>query len=426
MEKVSPVTGVIGEVKVEVDGKSTPKEDWADALTYEVPDSDIFEEFSLGYGPNDLFVRLTTAEPAQYLIGEDLSICLYVSGQNRANSLTRYGEEEIGFGPSQLVALHLEDVDQEGNWNVFRYESDGWGGWNFASDIGNLSRRKASVDDFIEFKFPLETIDIDREENFIFRLSIEQRTGKGQLNVVPDKPVRTKVPRPISGERIISLSDPANDDYGPGGFTYPRDSVFDYDGLFDLRRYQIFNEEDKWVFAFDFGQMTNPWSAPLGFSHQLINLYLDVRDGGRTKTYRKGANVKFPQDSGWDYFLKVAGWPGYGRELITANGDEYKVDVSSDLKRNRVIVGVPKELLPTIGGGHYLTIFSQDGYGKDHIRDVRKESSTWQGGGSPNPSIAPNVYDYLDPEGGQKDILSNYKLEEEEFAALRPYEITGS
>ena len=55
------------------------------------------------------------------------------------------------------------------------------------------------------------------------------------------------------------------------------------------------NSKFRCILTFDFEAMTNPWSAPLVFSHQLINIYLDTEAGGRTDTYKRGAGVKFRQ-----------------------------------------------------------------------------------------------------------------------------------
>ncbi len=54
------------------------------------------------------------------------------------------------------------------------------------------------------------------------------------------------------------------------------------------------NSKFRCILTFDFEAMTNPWSAPLVFSHQLINIYLDTEAGGRTDTYKRGAGVNYP------------------------------------------------------------------------------------------------------------------------------------
>ncbi len=423
VDKVPPVSKSLGEVKVKLDGRTSSPDEWKGSAHFEASDNKYFSGFRLGYGANNLFVRVNTKVKAASLIGKDLSFNMYFSGNSAANAVTRYGNQPLGFGLSQVVSLHMEDVEKDGSWNVFRYVSDGEGDWKFASSIANLSRRKAKAGKLIEFKFPYETIGIEPEENFTFRMTLEQRKAGKQLAASPAEPVITKIPKPISGEKIFSATDPKGDDYGPGTYTYPKAPVFKHEGLFDLRKYEIYDSGDKWIFTFDFGAMTNPWAAPLGFSHQLINLYLDTEEGGRTETYKKGARVRFDHESPWDYFIKIAGWPGYGREFVTADGEENKIDVSSNVKQKKVIVGVPKELLPSVTGEHYLMVFSQDGYGKDHVRAVQGEASTWQGGGNRAPTVSSNVYDYLAPNRKQKSILKSYDRDEGTYPVLRPYEV---
>ncbi|MCF7889787.1 hypothetical protein K9M78_01050 [Candidatus Bipolaricaulota bacterium] len=424
VDKSPPIAENLGGVKVTLDGTITSEEEWRNAVHFQTDASEIYTDLYLGYGPNDLFVRIDTVEEARKYIGQDLSFNLYLSGETRANARTRYGETKLGFPLSQMVSLHMEDVEADGTWNVFRYRADGKRNWKFASSISNLSRRVAEVGEIIEFKFPYETINIEPEENFTLRLSAERRKAGTQLTSIPERPVRTRIPKPLSGTRVFTVNDPEGDDYGPGNYSYPKNSVFDHEGLFDLRKYEIYDAGDKWLLSFEFGAMTNPWDAPLGFSHQLINLYIDSEKGGKVEPRKEGAGVRFSSEATWDYFVKIAGWPGYGRELVTADGEGYKIDVSSNVKQKRVIAGIPKELLPEIDGNHYLMVFSQDGYGRDHIRTVQKEASTWQGGGAKHPSVSSNVYDYLAPAGEQKNILSSYDRTEKKYATLKPFKVS--
>ena len=423
VEKAPPASRSLGEVKPTLDGRVSSENEWSNAASFAAGETEYFDRFALGYGANDLYVQVDTSKKAKNLIGEDLSFNIYFSGRSDANATTRYGKEQLGFGLSQIVSLHMEDVEEDGTWNVFRYESDGEGDWKFASSIANLSRRKAKVDAIIEFKIPFETLNIEPEENFTFRMTLEKRKAGDQLATAPGKPVLTKIPKPISGEKIFGTTDPQGDDYGPGSYTYPKSPLFEHEGLFDLQKYEIYDSGEKWIFAFDFGAMTNPWSAPLGFSHQLINLYLDTEKGGQTETYKKGARVRFDPESPWDYFIKIAGWPGYGRKFVTAGGQERKIEVTSNLEKKKVIAAVPKNLLPEVSGNHYLMVMSQDGYGKDHVRAILEKATKWQGGGSKTPSVAANVYDYLAPSNQQKEILSSYDRAKEQYPVLQPFPV---
>jgi len=171
--------------------------------------------------------------------------------------------------------------------------------------------------------------------------------------------------------------------------------------------------------------LPNPWNAPYGFSHPLINVYLDTKPGGVTKAADGGdaMQIQLSKEHPWDWFMRIAGWP-YGRLLATPDGQEFQVDVSSNPAKHQVIVSVSKELVPQICGYHYVIVASQDGYSDDYIRPIAKQAAQWVGGGNPAPAVAPKAYDYLPPAGhAQEEILSSYNVKTGEFATLLPIEV---
>jgi carbohydrate-binding DOMON domain-containing protein len=100
------------------------------------------------------------------------------------------------------------------------------------------------------------------------------------------------------------------------------------------------------------------------------------------------------------------------------------VEVASDPRKGRVIVTVPKSLVPDIAGWHYVLIGSQDGYGKNYLRTVGKTAGEWTGGGCTDPQYAPQIYDYLAQAGdSQQEILNGYNTQEGSFATLIPVQI---
>ncbi len=124
--------------------------------------------------------------------------------------------------------------------------------------------------------------------------------------------------------------------------------------------------------------------------------------------------------------MKVAGWPAYGRHLWTAAGEgPFLVEVASDPKRGRIIVTIPKTLLPEIRGWHYVLVGSQDGYGANHLRPIGVTAGEWTGGGCPSPLWAPQIYDYLAPAGtSQEALLAGYDGAEQRYTVLRPIAVT--
>ena len=197
-------------------------------------------------------------------------------------------------------------------------------------------------------------------------------------------------------------------------------------GIFDLTRYAIYDAGDAWQLALDFTALPNPWGGPHGFSHPLVLLFLDVAEGGSTELHpeAEAAKVSFDPEHPWDYFIRVAGWPAYGRHLWTVEAGPELISVTSDPKRGRIIVTVPKELVPEIRGFHYVLIASQDGYGKNYLRPIGAQPGEWAGGGNPDPLWAPLIYDYLAPEGtSQEEILSSYDPAAGRLAVLLPVEV---
>ena len=94
---------------------------------------------------------------------------------------------------------------------------------------------------------------------------------------------------------LFSMEDPPDDDYGPGTYIYPTHHAFSpHRGILDLRRFEVFDTHETVDFYFSFAMVTNPWHAPEGFSHQLIDLYIDcIERAGRDRPLRDGPRVGF-------------------------------------------------------------------------------------------------------------------------------------
>lgn len=423
VRNIAPVVVALGEVKPQIDGKAEAGE-WEGAAHLEGPRP--LTGLWLGYDANHLYVRVDTSESPAGWIGQPLRLILYASGDPGmpVNALTRYGHTELGFGPAQLIELKFEKLRANGQGYVFRYLADGHGGWQLASSIKTLFERKAFVQDVIEFEVPYSELGLEPEKQLVLRVSLE-REGQ-QLGLIPDRPILTRIPKRISGELLASFDDPKGDDHGPGTYTYPTDPVFHQEpGIFDLLNYSIYDAGKNWLLVFEFTSLPNPWNAPYGFSHPLINIYLDTEPGGAVEAADGGdaMQIQLHPDHPWDWFMRIAGW-AYGRLLATPDGQEFQVDVTSDPAKRQVIVSVSKDLVRGICGFHYVMVASQDGFADDYIRPIAQEAGQWVGGGSPAPTVAPKIYDYLAPPGyTQEEILSSYDIETGEFATLIPIEV---
>jgi len=420
----TPIAASLGEVKPALDGMMGPGE-WAEAVFF--PGSGPIVQAAVGYGENLLYLMVKFNRPARELIGQDLYLVLYASGRpgEPANVAARHAGDQLGFALTSAVQLAFADMREDGSGFVFRYAADGKGGWRLDSPIRTLLARKAAVGEIVEFSVPFEELGIEPGKSLTLALVLER---EGELVVrIPERPVLAKVPQLVRGEEVFSLQDPPGDDFGPGTYVYPLNPVFSPEGIFDLVRYAIYDAGDAWQLAFDFTVLPNPWNGPQGFSHPLILLFLDVAEGGRTDLHKEAeaAQVAFDPEHPWDVFIRIAGWPAYGRHLWTAAGEgPYLVSVTADSKRGRIIVTVPKDLVPSVSGWHYVLVASQDGYGKDYVRAIGKAPGEWTGGGCSDPLWAPQVYDLLAPTvEDQIAQLSDYDVAARCYATLTPVEM---
>lgn len=419
---VPPTHVSLGEVALALDGRTTAEDDWSAAA--DLPATGVLQTVSVGYREGTLCVRVEGDVPARDWIGSPWVLSVYVSGgagdpQNAASEAAF----RPGFALTYAARVNLAKLNDDGRGTAMVYRADGVGGWTLASPLRTISARRVDVDDVIEFTVPLKELGMEPGKAATLTVALEDQARV--LGQVAGPPVLASVPTLVRGTLVFEALDPAGDDDGPGSYTYPTDSVFDDVGLFDLTAYRIYNAADSWQFALDFASLPNPWNGPQGFSHPIVFLYLDVSPGGSTISAEEGkaAHVAFDSEHPWDVFLKIAGWPAYGRHLWTASGEgPLLVEVASDPRRGRVIVTVPKALLPSVAGWHYVLVASQDGYGEDDVRAVAEAAGPWIGGGSPDPMWAPQIYDALLPAGtDQGATLSSFSPGA--YAILQPIDV---
>ncbi|MCD6310031.1 MAG: hypothetical protein J7M18_04915, partial [Candidatus Eremiobacteraeota bacterium] len=212
------------------------------------------------------------------------------------------------------------------------------------------------------------------------------------------------------------MEDLLEDDYGPGNYTYPLDKSFaPYKGYLDLVRYEVFVLPKWMVMRLTFRDMANPWYAPLGFSHPLINIYIST--GEKSKKcipYEPGANVRLSNRHPWNYFIRATGWPDTGQFMASSDGNEYPYHVKtwSNPKRKQVMIAVPLEIIGNPRGKtwqHYVMIGSMDGFSmNDYYREISKTPTQWMGGGG--KTNCPRVYDLLYRAPGiQEKILKDFE-----------------
>ncbi|ASJ11540.1 amylopullulanase [Thermococcus thioreducens] len=272
---------------------------------------------------------------------------------------------------------------------------------------------------------------IETPDDFYFAVSTVK---DGNLEVI-STPVELRLPTEVKGVPIVDITDPEGDDHGPGTYTYPTDKVF-VEGAFDLLRFRMLEQTDSYVMEFYFKDLGgNPWNGPNGFSLQIIEVYLDFKDGGNTSAIKMfpdgpGSNVNLDPDHPWDLALRIAGWD-YGNLIVLPNGTalQGEMQISADPVKNAIIVKVPKKYIQInedYGLWGVVLTGSQDGFGPDKWRPVAVEAEQWKvGGADPQAvinNVAPRVMDLLAPadfKPTQEEQLSSYDANEIKLATVK-------
>ncbi len=236
----------------------------------------------------------------------------------------------------------------------------------------------------------------------------------------------------VGQERIIwEARDPEGDDHGPGTYVYPTNPAFaPFAGIFDLTGFKVSCDDENVYFDTELARITNTWNAPEGFSHQLINIFIDTTPGaGRTDTLKEGALVSFMPQYAWDVKIKIMGWGG--SRVYLASDDEASAGRTDGLSVEVLPNGdtVRATVLRTVIGDpldswkYYVLVGSQDGYGLDNFRPVMGEAGPWVFGGGSDLNINPNVIDILAPENGpysQESQLGSWNASERRYSMLVP------
>jgi hypothetical protein len=254
---------------------------------------------------------------------------------------------------------------------------------------------------------------------------------------------------------ILAVQDSLRDDHGPDQqgrqylyYQYPTSGVF-FDGVFDLKKLEIFDLDQDLLFRVTLRDLTDPsepgaadWKAvyprdancPAGsrvdLNLQNVIVLVDSKDGGSTKLPQNRWADVAPQDA-WEYALVADGW---WKGLVSSNGSSssgsWVVDrndetlffcASSDA--NTIDIFVRKDKLGLSASADsatvnaavrrwdtIVTLSGHDGDSNDDnwgaVRWVNEGIAEWQFGGGKNGDSGrerdPNIVDVLAHAGTGK------------------------
>lgn len=254
-------------------------------------------------------------------------------------------------------------------------------------------------------------------------------------------PLRVE-PSFTGGEKMAVFLDPAGDDSGSGTLVYPRNELWQKDGVLDLVRYTVHfpvinakwgSLPDYWQLDFTFASLDNAPGGRLGFSYPVIHVYLDIMPGGSAETLESRAELAvFPEEYAWDFVLHIDGFSEYGK--ITSYDGKYQSPllVIPDHQRNTIIARIPLEkngILSVIDmpeTRHYVLVGAYNQLSKSNFMTVENTAGQAKGGGAES-RLTPRIYDYLAPQGiSQKEVLSSYNEDEYRYAMLKPVFVSSA
>jgi hypothetical protein len=252
----------------------------------------------------------------------------------------------------------------------------------------------------------------------------------------------------LGQEILFSQEDPANDDYGPGWYNYPRSEVFN-PGAFDILSVEISTDYSFLIVKIAIsGILRNPWTAPNGFSVQMIDFYLDTAPGGSTETIfdtsipsnltknpQGKINAIIASDAAWEFAFRIHGWVGdmfipmSMEPIITAivSNPPYATNVAfqlppapadapryakyenvasvlADPVERTITFKIPLKIIGNPGTNPKFVLYMHS-VDWGNARLVMASKGDWVFGGGEDDDSDPNIIDMLGP---QEEIL-NYK-----------------
>jgi glucoamylase len=213
----------------------------------------------------------------------------------------------------------------------------------------------------------------------------------------------------ITGTTVLDTADPANDDNGPGTFTYPTSSDF-HAGAFDLTRFQVIDGGSTIYLRATLRDLT-PTFGPVNGA-QLLDVFVRDPAAGSFSTAAPFAsrNYTIAGDSAWSQRIEVQGFSP--PTFVDAGGSPLgDLGVSANETSKAITMAVPAAALghPASGWVFSVVLHGQDGFSSDQARGFAPTAQPFQFGlcapGDPSPicgidpGTAPKAMDVITPGG---------------------------
>ena len=359
------------------------------------------------------------------------------------NFRTYYGNQILGFPAKYMVAFDFDTLRDDGRakWNLFtaKGKSGDQEQWVLS---GSSSLGSCAVQDVYEFAIPWSEIGLaprySTRIKVVAALADSLSYGDGEdKEMAPPAPAEVVLPDLEEWVTLLELEDAVGDETGDGDYIYPLASDFatpNDGGLWDAKKLTIRQSAWNAQFILEMGEMTDIWGLSNGFSHQIVQIYVDHGQTSYGSTEMlDGANAQIDEDWAWEVAISGTGEPGavFAVQSETGSTSSRGIDVSGDVDAKTITFTVSKDVIgDDIPNYRYIVVIgSQDGFGTGKWRDVDETPSTWTLGGGSNPATDdgidydPNIIDMILNGSGQEQMLSSYDVENHVYAKLTGFEM---
>jgi hypothetical protein len=365
------------------------------------------ESVTYGFDGKNLYVNVAfSGEASDYLAEGVLELYLKGLGSGEFANFSRNGTL-LGFPANYLVTVTADGA------TLHSVIEETWADTS-AGSVAVVPTMAFSGNQ-LELAIPLAELgQPDVGDRFSMRVIYASDEGDDAAQIPGTGPAVIAVPDLGTTTLVVDITDPSDDDHGPGSYTYPSNSVFNA-GNFDIIQFQVGYDEENIVFKFTMdGPVDNPWDGGNGLSLQTFDIYIDTDgDGVGRRDFLPGRNARLLAGEAWDYAIHVEGWtsgiyePGEPTPTQIAESSEFFV--LADAGQQKVTVRVPQSILgDDPENWRFATaVLSQEGFpsgGVWRVRDVAPTAEEWRIGGAPQDSSNhTRIMDLVWAEAGQQE-----------------------
>lgn len=393
--------------------------EWFGAGQYDERSSDLIRRISYTFDEERLYIRVDFTNE---VLGDSApAFDLYLGAQDASGSALSPDGLPLDFEPDRVIRWRAT--------NPVRVSA----AQPYPGQVTGDADVTAGFDgDSIEFAVPLDSVRAGLRPGDGIDFRFVDVTGGPERSVFPAAGRgKFEIPNLQQGTPLAEIRDQIRDDYGPGSYSYVVDSevgagAYDLAGL-TVRRLGGPTEADpdavgEIQFEITFREpVSNPWSAPAGFSHPTIDLYLEAYPGTDTGAHRLLPEriAATPEGAGWDYAFTIDGWEG-SHYLADTAGTVTQLDADLDYAlladRRTILVTVDRSALPpgdeTLWQYGVAVLANQaiPSLGIRRLRELATVASRFRLGGGTGAVNDPRLIDVLHPDAGAQEQALTYPV----------------